>query len=221
MIGRRRFTLSLTLSVRGHATVAGLLLFGVHQPPAPAPAREISVSLVEITLGVPNRGQERMKAPPPVKVSEPDDRSTRPIPNIAPSKERLRPSNSLHAAQHLYATDVLSRPDNIRARKALRTLEPDDKRIQLCNIEAMEQLRRTDKIPPNWLRPMPFRILRFTQRKSSPTVRRSKPGNAGSGCATDAWSRRRHKPRPNSLLRSATPFPNRNGASTSSPQAPE
>ena len=47
-------------------------------------------------------------------------------------------------AQAFYASAILSRPENRSAREALKTLSPEERNEQICDTEAMEQIRRTD-----------------------------------------------------------------------------
>jgi hypothetical protein len=149
----------LALSLCGHVAICVLLLLRIHQPLQAVPAPEISVSLVEETPRVSIRAVEPMMAQPPAKTSVAGDISAEPSPSAAPSKPKLRPTNSLHLAQQLYALTVLSRPENTQAQKALPTLAPDERRIQLCNIEAMEQLRRTETISAEMVAPCAFQDL--------------------------------------------------------------
>ncbi|MEM9631837.1 MAG: DUF930 domain-containing protein [Pseudomonadota bacterium] len=62
------------------------------------------------------------------------------------------------SATSFHANEVLSDPRSLQARLALRTLVSDDKKEQLCALEAMEQLRRMQKgFRPTRLAPHAFR----------------------------------------------------------------
>ncbi len=55
-------------------------------------------------------------------------------------------------ASAFYAATILSRPENRSARDALKTLSPSERNEQICDTEAMEQIRRTDsKLRPDRL----------------------------------------------------------------------
>ncbi|MCD2176400.1 DUF930 domain-containing protein [Rhizobium sp. C1] len=55
-------------------------------------------------------------------------------------------------ASAFYAATILSRPENRSARDALKTLSPSERNEQICDTEAMEQIRRTDsKLQPDRL----------------------------------------------------------------------
>ncbi|MES0808094.1 DUF930 domain-containing protein [Roseibium sp. SCPC15] len=62
------------------------------------------------------------------------------------------------SATAFHASEILSDPRSLQARLALRTLVSDDRKEQLCALEAMEQLRRTQKgFRPTRLAPHAFR----------------------------------------------------------------
>jgi hypothetical protein len=52
----------------------------------------------------------------------------------------LPPGGALHAAKHFYLEAMLNAPALAKARKALKTLPPDKRLAQTCNIEAIAQL---------------------------------------------------------------------------------
>jgi hypothetical protein len=52
------------------------------------------------------------------------------------------PAGALVPATHLYAAALLADHHNRSAREAMKTLAGDERMIQLCDIEAMEQVRR-------------------------------------------------------------------------------
>ncbi len=47
-------------------------------------------------------------------------------------------------AAAFYAASILARPENRSAREALATLSPSERNEQICDTEAMEQVRRAD-----------------------------------------------------------------------------
>ena len=50
------------------------------------------------------------------------------------------PAGALHAARHFYLDSMLSAPAMATARRALKTLPPEKRLAQTCNIEAIAQL---------------------------------------------------------------------------------
>ncbi len=55
-------------------------------------------------------------------------------------------------ARAFYAAAILARPENRSAREALKTLAPAERDEQICDTEAMEQIRRSDaKLRPDRL----------------------------------------------------------------------
>ena len=47
----------------------------------------------------------------------------------------------MQEATEFYASDLLRRPENAQVRETLPLLAPDERIVQLCNIEALEQIR--------------------------------------------------------------------------------
>lgn len=89
-------------------------------PPAPEPAKVQSPSQPEAPL-----------VPPP------DDAATAPEPEASAA-----PRPAMVKARSFYAAKVLADPRSRGARQALATFSADERAIQLCNIEAMEQIHR-------------------------------------------------------------------------------
>jgi hypothetical protein len=48
---------------------------------------------------------------------------------------------AMQDATEFYASDLLRLPENAQVRETLPLLEPDERIVQLCNIEALEQIR--------------------------------------------------------------------------------
>jgi hypothetical protein len=69
--------------------------------------------------------------------------SRRPDERPAPAPESAaEPANGMVHATHLYATDALAEPGSRQAREILPTLREDERILQLCILEAMEQVHR-------------------------------------------------------------------------------
>ena len=68
----------------------------------------------------------------------------RPVNKIAPSPNAMPmpDPDALTVAKKLYSANLLADRHNKRAREAMKTLAVDERIIQLCDIEAMEQVKR-------------------------------------------------------------------------------
>lgn len=119
---------------------------------------EIVVSLVEAAakpVTIIDEATAVEKAP---QAAQSDERVVKPLPMAEPPRARQKLSNAFQPAQKLFAA-ALDDPRNAEAREALRTLTADERRIQLCNLEAMEQLRRTSHVSADMVAPYPFQDL--------------------------------------------------------------
>lgn len=92
--------------------------------------------------------------PPPVatpKVATPDQPAREEVrrrpdsPETRPERAAVPRVQTMTKATKLFSADALADPRSRKAREALRTLTAGDRIIQLCNIEAMEQVRRWNR----------------------------------------------------------------------------
>ncbi len=122
------------LSVLGHAALLALLALE-------AP-RHLSVALpplsaIEVVMTAPSAVRPTPDAeavPPTTAPPETADRS--PV-------QKARPSSSARVtATEYFAAAVLDDPRNRKTRETLSSLGSDERLVQLCNIEALEQLKR-------------------------------------------------------------------------------
>ncbi|WP_170976594.1 DUF930 domain-containing protein [Rhizobium sp. FKL33] len=154
-----RWKVSLLLSVCGHAAAGALLFLNLNRPQPPAPPMEIVVSLVEAAAKpaiIVDEATAVEKAP---QAAQSDDPPAKPLPTAEPPHPRQNLSNAFRRAQDLFASAALADPRNAQAREALRTLAADERRIQLCNLEAMEQLRRASHVSADMVAPYAFQDL--------------------------------------------------------------
>lgn len=135
VVGHAVFLALLTIEAPRHLTVA-------QQAPA------IDVVMVSppespqapITSSLPSASMPAATAPPEADSQSPSSLS--PAQTLSPPR-MVRPSPSARiAATEYFASAVLDDPHNRGLRKKLATLSSDERLIQLCNIEAMEQLKR-------------------------------------------------------------------------------
>lgn len=123
------------LSVLGHATILVLLVIETPRPLTVA-QQPVAVDVVMVTPSA-------MPAAPP---ATPQQVSVQPEVTGKPSPSSVRPARP-SAGGRVTATDyfaaaVLDDPRNRQTRETLSTLTSDERLIQICNIEAMEQLKR-------------------------------------------------------------------------------
>ena len=122
------------LSVLGHATILVLLMI---EAPRQLTVAQQPVTTVEVVMVAPPAASPAPPAsPPPTDV--PPEVTGRPSP-----PRPVRPSTGGRVtATDYFAGAVLDDPRNRQTRETLSTLTSDERLIQICNIEAMEQLKR-------------------------------------------------------------------------------
>ena len=64
-----------------------------------------------------------------------------PAPPPATEKPIEPAASEMQQATKFYTSDLLRRPENAQVRETLPLLAPDERIVQLCNIEALEQIR--------------------------------------------------------------------------------
>jgi hypothetical protein len=128
-------------SIALHLLLIGtLLLVSPVRPIIAPPPQPVSVEIVTQqqfeALQAPDEAPVPVAVPAPTEApiaSTPDDGIAVPAP--APQKT--------YVATQLYATSMLKEPGMARVRQALRTVSNSERVVQLCNIEGLEQIRRT------------------------------------------------------------------------------
>ncbi|MCD2175946.1 DUF930 domain-containing protein [Rhizobium sp. C4] len=138
---------------------------------SPAPVEDMSEPIVSVTIVPQATAPERPSAPEPsspadkaAEQQQPSPPSERqrdavdaPAPTPTPAPQTAQapdnaptpppqpdPAPTMKEASAFYAATILARPENRSARDALRTLSPAERNEQLCDTEAMEQIRRAD-----------------------------------------------------------------------------
>jgi len=136
------FNLSLAAAFWLHALLIVLLILSpTVRRPAPETTQAVSVAIVLET------NVTSVAADPAAAATPPQNNPASPaIPAIPKLPRRImapRSGNSeLFSVTRFFADEVLSKPRNTQARKALGQLENDEKAVQICNLEAMEQAKR-------------------------------------------------------------------------------
>ncbi len=123
------------LSVLVHAAFLALLAM---EAPRHVVALKQPVAAVDVVMIEPAARQPASAplAPPAPAQAEAVTRA------LPPAESPRPPANGQVTATQYYAATVLEDPRNRGTRKKLAALGSDERLIQLCNIEAMEQLKR-------------------------------------------------------------------------------
>lgn len=130
--GTVRWTLPLSLVV--HGVLLALLLLAVPRVLERPPERVISIELVP---------------PPPLPV--PQATLAEPVlatPAATSPQVAVAAGEGMTAATHFYAADILADPANAEVRKNFPLLATGEQVTQLCNMEALEQLRGAEPAMP-------------------------------------------------------------------------
>jgi hypothetical protein len=129
---------------------AAVIAWPVAKTLSPPPPRSIAVEIIsEAAFAAVTR--RPVVAPPQPALTAPEQPAAAPsapaeAPPNPPKADETAPADAaafsptLHATV-LYSSKVLKDPANRQVRIALPTLSPDERITQLCNIEALEQIR--------------------------------------------------------------------------------
>lgn len=123
-----------------HAVLLVLLLFGPNkQRLQPAPPRSIAVEIV-------SAAQFAALLAPPVAPAVSPAPPAAATPGAAPSPTPVAPSANSNTgtirATDFYAGSLLAEPASEALRAGMKTLDGSERLVQLCSIEAIEQIRR-------------------------------------------------------------------------------
>ena len=127
------------LSVAFHATLLCLILLGPDRDaPKPLPPPSIAVELMTAqqfaALTTPAQMPPAAAPAPPTATAPAEATTTRPVAKAAPG-------GTIRATQ-FYAGSLLAEPESAKLRAAMTTLDGSERLVQLCSIEAIEQIRR-------------------------------------------------------------------------------
>jgi hypothetical protein len=130
---------SLTLALILHALVVlALFLLPSPRPPVPSPDEGIAVQILELPPPRPEVVQPVLgpQDAPPVAHS---------VPQTAPVAETAKQPPAAHPmvqAKRFFSAAILADPRSRQALEGLSQLAADERIVQLCNLEAMEQVHR-------------------------------------------------------------------------------
>jgi hypothetical protein len=134
-------------SVTIHTVLAALTILAVPAPmPPPRPPRSIAVEVISraefaaMTRPVPAPLSPATTAPAPTAPSGAASPASR-LPEEPAPAPRAEAGDETIRATELYAGALLAEPASANLRRAMRTLEVNERLVQLCDIEAMAQVR--------------------------------------------------------------------------------
>lgn len=129
-----RWTLPLSLALHGAALAVLLFLMAPRVLP-PAELRVISVDLVPAAVQAPSPAEPLPQQTP---LAAPAEVVEKPEPSVsAPAVQ----SDGMVEASQFFAGSILEDPVNAEVRENFPLLARDEQVVQLCNMEALEQLR--------------------------------------------------------------------------------
>jgi hypothetical protein len=129
----------LSASMLVHAAFAALAMLALPDPIAtPTVPRSIAVEVLSEAefAAIAARPASAPLAAPTPSVPEPATADPQPEPPAAP-----RAGNDTVEATQMFAADLLAEPASANLRRAMGTLEHNERLVQLCDIEAIAQVR--------------------------------------------------------------------------------
>ena len=166
-------TSAVAASLIVHALILGVASIW-QSPPVQAPEINVSVELLSLEQYEAETGGDDTVASPAIPAKLPIS------PEMARTEERDSRADGMVRPARMLSAAALVDPKSTQAREMLRTFEPTERSIQLCNVEAMEQATRgswrsgqsasSPMLRPNSPSPM---------TRSMPTALRSSPPASG------------------------------------------
>ncbi|HWT56498.1 MAG TPA: DUF930 domain-containing protein, partial [Rhizobium sp.] len=143
-----------SFALHAAAILVLLLLLPKAEPPLPLPDDGLSVEIVPQPEG-PRTRPERVRAPSPEPAKPeavapraegpapaPYNAPAAAIPSVMPIAPLVPRPAEFTTASRLFSDKVLADPRSRGAREALRGLAGSERNLQLCDLEALEQVRR-------------------------------------------------------------------------------
>ncbi|MER8695750.1 DUF930 domain-containing protein [Mesorhizobium opportunistum] len=111
--------------------------------PLPKPPKRLEEERVSVDILTP-RQFEASTRPPPAPTPPPAPEARAPAPSPPPSAPQSRPSSgpAMIRPTEMLSAKTLADPRSRQARADLATFASDERMVQLCNLEAMDQIRR-------------------------------------------------------------------------------
>jgi Domain of Unknown Function (DUF930) len=157
LLQRGKFDPALPVSLVLHLGILVILLAflpnvqPVHAPPEDSvdvevvtPSSMVAPSPPPAVLPAPDRRDDSSEATPrPAAPAEPETASREPLPPPSVMPKPVTPGPpELTQASELYSAKTLASPRSRKAREMLGTLSGGERNLQLCNLEALEQVNR-------------------------------------------------------------------------------
>ncbi|RFB92737.1 hypothetical protein B5K11_15900 [Rhizobium leguminosarum bv. trifolii] len=143
---------AVSFGLHAAAILLLLLLWPKAEPPMLLPDDGLSVEIVPQPVGPLTRPEPvRAPSPEPAKAEAAAPQAERPVannapaaamPSVTPTAPPAPKPTEFVAASRLFSDKVLADPRSRRAREALRGLAGSERNLQLCDLEALEQVRR-------------------------------------------------------------------------------
>lgn len=129
-------------SVAIHSVLAALSLLAIPAPvPTPRAPRSISVEVIsQSTFAAMTKRQTAASPLTDPAPAPPLPAATAPQPEPEPEPRTAGASETIRATK-LFAADLLAEPASAALRRGMKTLEVSERLVQLCDIEAMAQVR--------------------------------------------------------------------------------
>ncbi|MBL8592818.1 MAG: DUF930 domain-containing protein [Devosia sp.] len=126
-------------SIVFHAALLGLVLLGPDKDPAkrlppPSIAVELMTAAQFAALTAPQQAPPAAPPVAPAAEASPDTSAAKPAAKAAP--------DATIRATEFFAGSLLAEPESANLRAAMTTLDGSERLVQLCSIEAIEQIRR-------------------------------------------------------------------------------
>lgn len=135
---------SLLASLLLHAALLALIVAGQLTAAIELPSiRSVDVDLISAAqFAALIAPPKPAPVPPPALVVPAPSSATNAQPPAVEAAQPTEPSNGPFRAENFYAGSLLAEPASAMLRAAMRTLADPERIVQLCDIEAMEQVRR-------------------------------------------------------------------------------
>lgn len=140
----KTFWWSLTAALTLHL-IAGIALFDLSvERPLPSPQAEaVAVEfLVSRPPAVPAPPSDRTTRSAPPTVAHRSSQSAEEAPEPGLDMPPKTSTGTMIRARRFFSSEILADPRSRNARKALQQLSASERIVQLCNVEAMEQVHR-------------------------------------------------------------------------------
>ncbi|WP_292186229.1 DUF930 domain-containing protein [Mesorhizobium sp.] len=121
-----------------HALLAAMLA----SVPLPKPPKRLEEERVSVDILTPQQFKASIRPPPAQAPSIPEVRPAVPPPAAIPPESQSPSAPAMVRPTEMLSAKTLADPRSRQARADLATFASDERMVQLCNLEAMDQIRR-------------------------------------------------------------------------------